>query len=420
MTNLTNSNTVYPLSAVRALALHAQGLGIRSDPKPLSTLYDVYSIIEQIGCLQIDTLQMVRRSQNIALWSRLGSYDPADLDRLLFDGANRRLFEYWLHAACIIPFSEYRYRLPLMLRYQGGIQGWRRDWVKDPENAKLAQSVLERIRVNGPARSADFEHKGSTRSGWWDWKPSKRALEHLYNCGELMVGNRVNFQRVYDLRERVLPDWVDTSVPTESETARHLLERSMLSLGICQPNHVAGYTSMKRTEAKPHLEQLTKEGVFVAVQGVTNDDGVLDFVVHRDSLPLLEEAADGALSPKRTTFLSPFDSLFWAKGRDMQLWGFEQTLEAYKPAPIRKWGYFCLPILHKERLVGRFDPKLERRTGVLRLKAIYLEPGIPPDDELVASVAAAMRDFMNFHDATSLVIERSEPTEFGDRLLAAL
>ena len=177
---------------------------------------------------------------------------------------------------------------------------------------------------------------------------------------------------------------------------------------------------MKRTEAKPHLEQLTKEGVFVAVQGVTNDDGVLDFVVHQDDLPLLEKAADGALSPERTTFLSPFDSLFWAKGRDMQLWGFEQTLEAYKPSPIRKWGYFCLPILHKERLVGRFDPKLERRTGVLRLKAIYLEPEIPPDDELVASVAAAMRDFMEFHDATSLVIERSEPAEFGDRLLAVL
>ncbi|MCH7786287.1 MAG: winged helix DNA-binding domain-containing protein, partial [Chloroflexi bacterium] len=99
---------------------------------------------------------------------------------------------------------------------------------------------------------------------------------------------------------------------------------------------------------------------------------------------------------------------------------FGQTLEAYKPSPIRKWGYFCLPILHKERLVGRFDPKLERRSGVLRLKAIYLEPGIPPDDELVASVAAAMREFMDFHDAASLVIERSEPAEFGDRLLAVL
>ena len=137
VTPVTNSNTVYPLSAVRALALHAQGLAARSDSKQLSTLDEVYSIIEQIGCLQIDTLQMVRRSQNIVLWSRLGSYDPTDLDRLLSDGTERRLFEYWLHAACIIPLSEYRYRLPLMLRYQDGTQGWRRDWAKEPENARL-------------------------------------------------------------------------------------------------------------------------------------------------------------------------------------------------------------------------------------------------------------------------------------------
>ena len=135
---------------------------------------------------------------------------------------------------------------------------------------------------------------------------------------------------------------------------------------------------------------------------------------------MVGKAADGALRPERTTSLSALDSLFWAKGRDTQLWGFEQILEAYKPEPSRKWGYFCLPILHRDRLVGRFDPKLERRTGVLRLKAIYLEPGISPEDELVVSVAAAMREFMDFHNATALVIERSEPAEFGDRLLAAL
>lgn len=417
---MTNSNTVYPLSAVRALALHAQGLSVRSDPKQSSTLDEVYSIIEQIGHLQIDTLQMVRRSQNIVLWSRLGHYDPADLDRLLFDDSERRLFEYWLHAACIIPLSEYRYRLPLMRRYQDGIHGWRRDWAQDPENAKLVKMILEHIHGNGPARSADFEHKGRTRSGWWDWKPSKRALEHLYDHGELMVANRVNFQRVYDLRERVLPDWVDMSEPTEAETSRHLLERSMKSLGICQMTQLTDYTHMKRTDARHHIEQLTKDGTFVTVQGSTDDGSVIDFIVHQDNLPLLDEAADGALNPERTTFLSPFDSLFWAKGRDMQLWGFQQTLEAYKPGPSRKWGYFCLPILYKDRLVGRFDPKLERRTGVLRIKAIYLEPGISPDEELVTSIAAAMREFMEFHDAASLVIERSEPFEFGDRLLASL
>ena len=127
--------------------------------------------------------------------------------------------------------------------------------------------------------------------------------------------------------------------------------------------------------------------------------------MHRDSLDTLERAADGGLAPSATTFLTPFDSLFWAPGRDVQLWGFEQRLEAYVPAPKRQWGYFCLPIVHGDRLVGRFDPKLERATGTLRLKALHLEPGVEPDEELATSFSRAMRGFMAFHGATDLVVE---------------
>ncbi|MCZ7544129.1 MAG: winged helix DNA-binding domain-containing protein [Anaerolineae bacterium] len=134
----------------------------------------------------------------------------------------------------------------------------------------------------------------------------------------------------------------------------------------------------------------------------------------------MRRAADGALPPRHTTFLSPFDSLFWARDRDMQFWEFRQVLECYKPEAQRIWGYYCLPILHRDRLVGRFDPKLERDTGTLRLKTLYLEPGVAPDEPLVAEVAAAMRDFMAFHDATDLVIERSDPLAFGAKLRAAL
>lgn len=142
--------------------------------------------------------------------------------------------------------------------------------------------------------------------------------------------------------------------------------------------------------------------------------------MHRDWLPALEQAADGALPATRTTFLSPFDNLFWARGRDQQFWGFTQTLEAYKPAPQRIWGYYCLPILHHDRLVGRFDPKLERKTGLLRLKALHLEPGVKPDAALVRDVAVAMRDFMAFHKATDLVVESSQPAAFGTKLMKAV
>ena len=132
-------------------------------------------------------------------------------------------------------------------------------------------------------------------------------------------------------------------------------------------------------------------------------------IVHRDNLPLLEKAAAAKSAPNARRFSIPFDNLWWAQGRDEAFWGFRHRLEAYVPAPKRVYGYFCLPILHKDRLVGRFDPKLERKTGILRLKALYLEPGIEPDEELVADVAGAMRDFMQFHKATELVIEKSEP-----------
>ena len=135
---------------------------------------------------------------------------------------------------------------------------------------------------------------------------------------------------------------------------------------------------------------------------------------------MLEQAANGSLKAERTTFLSPFDNLFWAAHRDEMLWGFHQALECYLPAPKRVYGYFCLPILHKDRLVGRFDPKLERKDGILRIKALYLEPGVKAGEELVKDVATAMRDFMKFHDAKELVIERSEPASFGKKLLKAL
>ncbi|MCI0439251.1 MAG: winged helix DNA-binding domain-containing protein [Chloroflexi bacterium] len=410
--------TAYDLDAIRALALHKQALDAPLCPDATPSLDEIYSVIERIGCVQLDTLQMVRRSQYLALWSRVGNHDPAFLDRLAF--GKRRLFEYWLHAACLIPYSEYRYRLPIMRLHREGIAGWRRTWIQQPDNRKLVESVVDHVRHNGPVRSADFERKEGRSGSWWQWKPSKIALEHLYNVGDLMIANRVNFQRVYDLKERVLPEDVDVSEPTIEEMRRRLLESSMRSLGVCQPTQLSDYTHMRRNDARPVIEQFLADGTLVPVKARLMDGKTSELVIHRDDARLLEKAADGDLAPRRTTFLSPFDSLFWAQERDMRFWGFRKVIECYTPEPKRIWGYFCLPILHKDRLVGRFDPKLERKNRLLRLKAIYLEPGVEPDEELVASGAEAMRDFMAFHDARELVIERSAPAEFGDKLLKAM
>jgi hypothetical protein len=279
---------------------------------------------------------------------------------------------------------------------------------------------LERIRQEGALRTSHFEDKRGTSSPWWDWKPAKTALEVLYNQGILMIAGRVKFQRVYDLRERVLPDWVDTREPTDEAARRHILERSARALGVCQPLQLGDYTHMKRTTAKPLIEGLMKEGVLVTVQGKLLDGNTTDLVLHRDNLTTLERIADGEIRAERTSFLSPFDSLFYAQGRDQQLWGFVKAIEAYKPQGQYIWGYFCLPILWRGRLVGRFDPKLERKTGILRLKALHLEPNIPLDEGMIADIAAAMQDFLKFHQAHTLIIEKSNPPSFGEKLLAAM
>ena len=422
---VTRQAGVYPLAAVRAVALHAQGLGERR-PRARPGVDDVYAAIERLGWVQIDTLQVVRRAQYLTLWSRLGVYDPADLDRLLFAGGaagpdnGRRLFEYWMHAACIIPLAHYRLVMPMMRQRAEGRAGWHRRWARDPDNARLLQAVRARIESDGPCRPADVRSEKKPPGTWWNWDAAKIALEHLYDTGELAIRNRVNFQRVYDLRERVLPAWVDRRAPDAEEARRALLEISLRALGICAPHQVGDYFYLPRADSKRLIDRLLAEGRAVAVTARLADGEAHRLVAHRDHAARLQQAADGALQPRRTTFLSPFDNLFWVKDRVGSWWRFRQVLECYKPQPAREWGYFCLPILHRDRLVGRLDPKLERTAGRLRLKHLYLEPGVKPGARLVTAVARGMRDFLRFHCAGDLVIEHSDPPEFGAKLMAAL
>lgn len=405
-----------PLSAVRALALHTQALDKPAENSAPADGQAMHDLVARLGCVQIDTLQMVQRSHYLALWSRLGCYDPADFDRMMNSGQERLLFEGWQHAAAIVLLREYRFQLPLMRRLRENPGKYYRMWLAEAENQELLKTVMDRIRREGALRVADFEYKGPKRGSWWDWKPAKNALEYLYASGELMIAGRVNFKRLYDLTERVLPEWVETSEPTRHERNLYWIEQGVRALGICKPEHAAEYAYLKRGEAKSYVESLLEQGAFVPVNAFLADGQRHRLIVHRKNLDLLERAADGELSPTRTTFLSPFDNLFWARGRDKLFWGFNHVLEAYKPQTIRQWGYYCLPILHRDRLVGRFDPKLERKAGVLRLKALYLEPFVELEEDLLQGIAAALHDFLAFHQARDLIIERSEPALFSEEL----
>ena len=413
--------TTYTLAAVRALALHSQGLTSPNQADPAPTPSTINNTVEQVNYVQIDTLNLIRRSHYIVLWSRLGTYAPADFDQLIYSPDERMLFEGVQSVAAIIPLKDYRYQLPQMEGGKGTLLNSFANWLERQTNHELVPMVLERIKKEGALRAFDFEYHGPRRGSWWDWKPAKIALEYLFARGDLMIANRVNFQRVYDLTERVLPQWVDTTPPTPEERDRYRIEQGLLALGICLPNQMAEYGfHMRRAVPKAIWAEMLKQGVAVPVQAVLADGETHELMVHRDKLETLQRIAEGGIKAQRTTFLSFFDSLFWCRGRDMQLWNYRNLLEAYNKLEKRKYGYFCLSILHHDRLVGRFDPKLERKTGVLRLKAIYLEAGIEPDEELVSDVATAMRDFMAFHQARELVIEKSEPDEFGKKIFQAL
>jgi hypothetical protein len=406
------SGTIYPLSALRAMVLHTQRLTVPNGASPAFTPDAIVELVTALGYLQIDTLHVVNRAHYVTLWTRFGSYDLDAFHRLVYTAGERRLYEGWGHAASFIPLEHYRY-------HRWRISRGFREWLDKDGNRELAGQTLERIRAEGGLRVADFEYNGPQRGSWYDWKPSKMALETLFAHGDLMVADRVNFHRVYDVTERVLPEWVDATPVDPDEGRRFCLEQAAVALAVFEPRSLTWYAHMMATPARSILRALIDEGVLVQIQGETMD-GVQTWMVHRDSLLLLQRAADGDFKPERTTFLAPFDSLFWAGERDQKLWGFNQVLECYKRPEDRIYGYFCFPILHKDRLVGRFDPKLDRKSGVLYLNALYLEPGIQPEDELIAGVAAAMRDFLSWHGAQSLKIVKSDPAAFGEKLMRFL
>ncbi len=415
---------VYPLRAARTLALHAQGLtgGNGSEPRPTTDV--LFQVIDQLVSLQIDTLQRVQRTQYLVPWSRIGRYDPALLDKLAYGDPDqtppddgRLLFETWFHAACYLPLREYRFRLPRMNRSSAGRHKRTRAWLAKPETQILLEQVFRRIKKEGALRARNFEDEREERGLWWDWKPAKDALEHLFSRGDLMIVDRERFERVYELTERVRPPWVNLDVPTEEEAALHVLERSAKASGICTAAQVADYShDYGRNEARPYIQTLLEQGVLLPVKVETALGETLDMVIHHEQKAALEAAADESIVAERTTFLSPFDSLFYPKGRDEQLWNFRQVLEAYKPAAQREWGYYCLAILHGDRLVGRLDPRLDRKQGKIYIEALYLESGVEPEERLLSSIAVALKDFMAFHGANECILRKSRPRNIAKAL----
>ncbi len=390
----------------RALMLAAQGLDRR--PKKRATKRDVLGAIRRMHVLQIDTINVVARSPYLVLWSRLGDYELRWLDELLMEG---KLFEYWSHEACFLPTEDYRLYRHRMLDAES--MGWKYSTTFANSHSLEIAALLDLIRVRGPVRASDFERTDGKAGGWWEWKLEKRALETLFTAGELMIARRQNFQRVYDLRERVLPTWRDDQIPAIEEVRRELALKAVRAIGITTARWVSDYFRTDKRQTLATVSELARQDALltVEVEGWTEPA-----FVHPDNQKLLKQAAADKIETELTTLLSPFDPLVWDRARARAMFGFDYKLECYTPAPKRVYGYFTLPILHRGALVGRLDAKAHRRDGVFEIKSIYLEAGARADDEMTSDIATAIHECAAWHKTPDVIVRQSEPKSFAKRL----
>lgn len=395
--------SILHLSPQQARHLQLAAQGLLSPPRRKAGKADVLAAIRRMALLQIDTIHVVARSPYLVLHSRLGSYDPAWLDQLLAEG---RLFEYWAHEACFVPAEDYGLLRHRMLKPEA--MGWKFSlrWLE--QHRADIDALIDGIRVNGPARSADFERKDGKGNGWWDWKPEKRHLEVLFTLGRLMVRERRNFQRVYDLAERVKPGWDDArDLPTEEQAQWRMLRNSCRALGVVKAGWVADYYRLKRGRYDAMLHQMADAGELIPAR---IDGWQHDVFVDADLAERLPQAVSGELKATATAILSPFDPLVWDRKRASELFDFDYRIECYTPAPKRQYGYFVLPILNRGKLVGRLDAKAHRAQGVFEVKALYLEPGVRHSARLSADLKTALQKLADWHGAPRLHVERAPGT----------
>jgi uncharacterized protein len=390
-------------------------LGLLTPPKKAARKTDVINAIRAMHVLQIDTISVVARSPYFVLWSRLGEYHPPWLDELLAEGA---FFEYWAHAACFIPTEDYplyRYNMREL-----ALTGSKRTVERLRTHAAELKKMLARIRKNGEVRTLDFDRpEGAKGNGWWDWKPEKMLLETLFTAGELMVARREKFHRIYDLRERVLPDAFlrDDNALSRAQVEREWTLKAIHALGIATPRWIGDYFRHAGRVPSPHPEAFVETGeiVPVKIEGLA-----APAYATQKNVPLLRKAARDQLTPTHTTLLSPFDPLVWDRERALTLFDFDYRIECYTPEAKRKYGYFTLPILHCGAIIGRVDAKAHRREGVFEVIKLTLEEGVRADASMISGLARAISQCARWHETPEVLVTKTKPAAFAAALRSAI
>ncbi len=367
------------LAQARRIALAAQGF---ADPRPNGRVdrRHLRRVLDRMGLIQIDSVNVLVRSQELPVFARLGPHPRT----LIADAtAAGELFEYWVHEASHVPTEHHHLHRWQMAKEHK----WGRYWDLHKRRPGYIDEVLQRIELDGPVAAGDLSERVGKKGQWWDWDDAKVALEHHFWNGRLTATRRAgDFARIYNLAERVLPGHVlARPTPTEREARKELLAMAARHHGVATLNDLTDYHRVKNEPSRPLVAELVEEGVLreVQVEGWTKPG-----FLHRD-----------AKLPRRiaaTALLSPFDPVCWNRDRTERLFGFHYRIEIYTPAPKRVYGYYVLPVLWGDSLVGRLDMKADRAAGVLRVQGAYAEPGVPagPLAEDLAPELQAMAEWL--------------------------
>ena len=345
----------------------------------------VARLVEKIGFVQVDTISTVERAHHLILAARMNGYRPAMLAQAL--ERDRLLFEHWTHDASVIPLKWYPHWRPRFERARAKLDGWHRRQLGDDADGLVA-AVLERIRREGPLSSRDFEHEGPRGdTSWWGWKPAKLALDYLWRIGELHVAGRRNFQKVYDLPQRVVPQCAALPAPAEAEHVAWACRTALERLGTASAREVAQFwAAISIKQSTTWLANAAAKGEVAPVR-VESADGspprnayaLPDFRARLRRVPE---------PPPGVRLLCPFDPVLRDRARALRLFNFDFRFEGFVPAAQRKHGYYVMPILEGDRIVGKIDPRFDRATGTLRVRKVWWGDGV----KVTRSRVGALRD----------------------------
>ena len=380
------------LRQARRIALAAQGF---ADPLPTGkvTARHLHRVLGRTQLLQIDSVNVFARAHHMPVYSRLGPWDPALLDDVAF--RRREVFEYWGHMASYLPVRLQPLLRWRMQRVSVHEEGWGRLIALNKERPDFVEQVRARVAAEGPVSAGQLREETTRLGPWWGWDDVKVALEWLFWAGQVAIARRTNgFERIYDLPERVLPAAVlDAPTPAADEAKRELVRLSAGSLGVATERDLRDYFRLTPADGKAAVAALVEEGALLPV--------TVDGWKHP---AYLDPAAARPRWVRRNALLSPFDPLVWERARTQRLWGVDYRIEIYVPAPKRVYGYYCLLFLQDEEITARVDLKSDRKHGVLRVAAAWVEPGCVPGSTAEA-LAEELRRAAAWQGLEEVVVE---------------